>query len=499
MPAKEIKELRQSGKLKEAYIMAKSELDLQPENIFAKRNISWVYYEYLKLNALPEKIDNFISSLNEIINLNLPKEDYILSDTISFQIGKMIFKIVNTQKFEYNKAFKIYELAKFFSYTKPSEGYSFLFKSLHKFHKDGNNYISFADWWDFENFGEKDFQKETITGGKEVMSIVEQAYIAYAKHLLPKQNGDGTISFDKEKALAFIEKLSALENSHPEYEYPSFFKAKLLLHCGNNKDMLTAFLPFAKAKRNNFWIWELFADVYSAENDTVFACYCKALTCKSPGEMLIGLRQKMAKELISRNLLNEAKTEIEALVKIRIEKEYKIPNEVFTWQSQDWYKNGVALKSNFKLYEKYAHHAESVLFFDIQEELIFVESVNYDKKILNFIASETKFGFLKYDKFFKNINAGDVLKVRFQESSKDKFYSLYTAEKFQNEEFKKNFLKDVQGKVNIQNNKNFGFIDDIFIHPSLIIKYNLVDSMDFIGKAIKSYNKEKQKFTWKLI
>lgn len=453
----------------------------------------------MKINASLEKIDHFHTSLLEIIKLNLPEEDKLLGDTISFQIGKLFFNLLKTEKFNHDKAFKIYELTKRLSFSGKTDGYSFLFKSLHKFHKDSNNYISFADWWDFDNFRTEDFQKEKLPDGKEVMSIVEQAYIAYAKHLLPKQNGDGTISFDKEKALVFIEKLSALENSHTEYEYPPFFKAKLLLACGKRNEMLATFIPFAKTKRNNFWIWELFADVYSPEKDIVFACYCKALTCKSPGEMLIGLRQKMAKELISRNLLNEAKTEIEALVKIRIEKEYKIPNEVFTWQSQDWYKNAVALKSNFKLYEKYAHHAESVLFFDIQEELIFVEFVNYDKKILNFIASEQKFGFLKYDKFFKNINAGDVLKVRFQESSKDKFYSLYTAEKFQNEEFKKNFYKDVQGKVNIQNNKNFGFVNDIFIHPSLIIKYNLVDGMDFIGKAIKSYNKEKQKFTWKLI
>ena len=43
MPSKEIKELRQSGKLKEALEMAKNELDAAPENIWAKRNIIWVF------------------------------------------------------------------------------------------------------------------------------------------------------------------------------------------------------------------------------------------------------------------------------------------------------------------------------------------------------------------------------------------------------------------------------------------------------------------------
>ena len=66
MPAKEIKELRQSGKLEEALIMAKAELEAQPDNIWAKRNISWVFYEYLKLNLASEDLDAFISNLLEI-------------------------------------------------------------------------------------------------------------------------------------------------------------------------------------------------------------------------------------------------------------------------------------------------------------------------------------------------------------------------------------------------------------------------------------------------
>ncbi len=69
MPAKEIKELRQAGKLDEALNLAKAELEAEPDNIWPKRNISWVYYDYLKLNGTPEHFDTFISWLNEIKNL----------------------------------------------------------------------------------------------------------------------------------------------------------------------------------------------------------------------------------------------------------------------------------------------------------------------------------------------------------------------------------------------------------------------------------------------
>jgi hypothetical protein len=42
------------------------------------------------------------------------------------------------------------------------------------------------------------FQKEKMPNGKEVMAIAEQAYIAYAKHLLPKQTQHGEIIFNKD-------------------------------------------------------------------------------------------------------------------------------------------------------------------------------------------------------------------------------------------------------------------------------------------------------------
>ncbi|MBK9457497.1 MAG: hypothetical protein IPO24_18915 [Bacteroidetes bacterium] len=44
MPSKEIKELRQAGKLEEAYAMAKAELESDLSNIWGKRNLSWVLY-----------------------------------------------------------------------------------------------------------------------------------------------------------------------------------------------------------------------------------------------------------------------------------------------------------------------------------------------------------------------------------------------------------------------------------------------------------------------
>ena len=89
MPAKEIKELRQSGKLEEALYMAKAELEVQPDNIWAKRNISWVYYEYLKQNVNPDHIDSFIFYLSEIKSKN---SNNIPKTSITFHYDEVIYK-----------------------------------------------------------------------------------------------------------------------------------------------------------------------------------------------------------------------------------------------------------------------------------------------------------------------------------------------------------------------------------------------------------------------
>jgi hypothetical protein len=166
---------------------------------------------------------------------------------------------------------------------------------------------------------------------------------------------------------------------------------------------------------------------FSSDPEKVFACYCKALSCKSPDEMLVSLRQKMARLLIARKLYNEARTEIDLLVHARTEHGFKIPAEVTNWQAMDWYKTAVQSKSNFGFYKAYIPIAEALLFSDVPEETVIVEFVNADKKILNFIASETKFGFLKYDRFFSDVKVGDTLKVRFQGGSNEGMHQLYTA------------------------------------------------------------------------
>ncbi|MGZ4068302.1 MAG: DUF7017 domain-containing protein [Bacteroidia bacterium] len=498
MPAKEIKELRQSGKLQEAYAMAKLELEAEPDNIWTKRNLSWVLYDYVKQNTAAANYDTFKNYVEQIVTLHLPEDEKMLFDQLSWQLGKMVFLLLKEQPVEQNKIHPLYQFCRQFHLTKPSDAYSFLFKAFHKAFKDGTTYTEFADWWDFSNFKADDYQKEKLPNGKEVMATAEQAIIAYCKHLFSRTSFHGEVIFDREKAADFLPFLDGVIEAHPEYQYPPYFKAKMLLALGDQENMLSALLPFAKKKRNDFWVWDVMSEAFPNDEQKRLACYCRALTCKTSDDFLINIRQKMAGWFISHNMFNDAKTEIDRIIKARQANEWKLPAEVQNWTVQPWYKTATLKNSNFDFYKKYLSIADNLLYTDIPEETVLIEFVNTDKKIANFIASEQKFGFFKYDRFIDSLKVGDTVKVRFDGKGSEGHFKLFTLEKSNDESFRSRFIMPVSGEVRIGEGKPFGFVQDSFIHPSLIKKYNLRNHQSVKGTMIKSYNKEKGAWSWKV-
>lgn len=500
MSSKEIKELRQAGKLDEALQMAKQLLEAEPDNIWNKRAISWVYYEYVKKFAQPDSYDLFKENLLKIKDLKLPEDEKMVFDNCAWKIGSMLYSIIKIEPIDYNKINDLFDIVKEFHFTKPSAAYSFVYKSFHKGYHNWSKYLEFADWWSFKNFLPEDYI-ETDYNGKKVMSLVEQAYIAYSKKIL-----EGTISdilglqktVDKEKIKSFLPQLDVIVNEHPEYQYPPYFKAKLLLASGSDKNVLTAFLPFAKQKRNDFWVWELMAEIFADDKELHFACYCKALSCKTPEDFLVKLKQTFAEMLVNKQMYNEARTEIEKSIATRTKHGWKLPYQIAQWIEQDWYKTATAKKDNTDLYIQHVAKAEEILFQDIPEEVIVVEFVNENKSMLTFVKNKEKHGFFNYSRLINKPQIGDVLSVRFNGGGDNNFYKVITAEKTENH-IESEAIKKIDGNLKLVSPQNFGFVENIYIDSKLIEKNKLTDGQDVSGKAILSFNKKKNEWGWKAI
>lgn len=514
----QVKELRKEGKLSEAYQVAQQHLaektagrekNLPPilaklfENssdiIWAKRALAWVLYEYLKQNATKEKYDTFLKYLTELALLELPNSEQMVFDNVAWQVGKLVFDLHKQEEIDYQKIDALFDQIKTSHFTKPNSAYSFLYKAFHKGHQNWPNYLEFADWWGFQHFEGRDYLEEEIpNSSKKMMALVEQAYIAYAKKLLDGVPNGFTKQVDAVKIAAFLPLLDELIEKQPRYKYPAFFKAKLLIALGDPEDAFSAFLPFAKLKRNEFWVWSAMAEMFAHSSDKQLACYCKALSCRSSDEFLIKVRQKLATLLIKAEKFDEAKTEIIQIVHTAEIQGWNISNQVSSWLSSNWFKEASAYKNNHVLYSAHAPNAERLLFSNIPEEIGIVEFVNRDKKVLNFIVNKEKYGFLKYQGFIKDIHIGDVIKARFDGHSPEGYYHVLTLEKT-NDKPDESVLKNFEGELIVPNDKPFGFVAGILIGPKMIQQYSLTDGVFIRGCAMMSFNKKKEEWGWKAV
>ena len=500
MSFKETNELRKAGKLDEALEMANQALEAEPDNIWNKRAAAWVYYDYLKKYSQPDSFDAFKGNLIKIKDLQLPEDEKMVFDRAAFKIGKLVFAINKSEQVDHRKINDLFEVIKEFHFTKPSEAYSFIYKAFHKGYQNWSKYLEFADWWNFENFRPEDYLKEEFKD-KKIMSIAEQAYIAYSKKLL---GGDAVDplgqqgAVDKEKIKTFLPQLDKIIDEHPEYQYPPYFKAKLLLALGDDENILTSFLPFAKQKRNDFWVWQVMAEIFPDDKEIQFACYCKALSLRTPEDFLVKLRQTFVGMLVERQMYNEAKTEIQKVISTREKEGWKLPNQITQWIEQDWYKSATSKENNKDLYSQHVKKAEEILFQDIPEEIIAVEFVNENKNILNFVKNKQEFGFFNYSGHLEKPKIGDLLKVRLNGDGKDGFYKILSAKKADSN-LTSEAIRAYEGTLKVISPQNFGFADDVFIEPKLVQENNLTNGQTLTGKAILSFNKKKNEWGWKAI
>lgn len=487
----EVKNLRKSGNLEDAFAMAHADLTADPGNIWNKRSMGWVYFDQLKAASQVEQFEVFEQILCAIAELGLPAEEEMFWEQICWQTGKMAFAIQKTEPADFSKLDHLFQHVVTLPFHKPSESYSFLLKAFQKSSKVWWQYTAFVEWWGLEHLRPKDHLADEMPDGTKAMALAEQVAIGYARKLMEPP-------VDREKVEAFLPFLDQLIHDHPEYQYPPYYKGKLLLAIGDNENVFSAFLPFARKKQTEFWIWEQLAETFPTTDIRYPACLCRALLCRAEPQFLGKVRTKLAEWLITNQQLPEAKTEIEAIAAVYESEGWRIPADAQARMQQEWYRQTIAMPDNRALYRQYQDLAEDVLFGDLPEEVIVVDSVNRDKDILNFASENGKHGFLKYGKRLRNVRIGDLILVRFSGESRDGMYRVFTL-KNAPKEMASDLRRSFEGAISIRNEQLFGFVDKVFVEPELVKKYNLTDGKPVKGDCILSWNKKQERLTWKAI
>lgn len=377
LQSQQIKELRKSGQLDESFKLALRDLEENPENLYAKKNISWVYNDLLKREVESENAVGFLQIMEKIQKLQLPETEAMLYDNIAWKIGQLLFKLARKQQIPFEEVFKIVDIAKTFHYTKPSEGYSFLLKAVHKILKPNREkYLAFIDWWNTENLRPEDYEKDVLPNGNQVMSVAEQVFTAYFKSLVPSAENPIT----REKVLENVSRIDEIYEKNHSFVYLIYFKVQMLLAIGENKHLLSSFLPFAQKKSREFWVWDLLYDIVETDEEKL-TCLCMAcLSGIKVEQMKTNIYLKMAEYFVSKRMFPEAKNEIIKIQKIKAENSQKIPNKVVNLANSEWFQNCEATERNVPFYRQHSKNADSILFSDIPSENIFIYNVNAEKK-----------------------------------------------------------------------------------------------------------------------
>jgi len=495
---KQINELRKTGNLIDAYNLAVEFLKTS-DSIWAKRAMAWVLVAYIKENSLYYKRQDFLKYLNQFIDLKLEntETEEIIYTNIGYWLVKFSFELVKQTNLDFDSIQQFYDLLQKIDYKKPSETHSKILSAFLKISEKWFNFYDFLEWWNLENLQTNDYESEELPNKKLIISLAERAYICKSKYLLKKIDSDKDIL---NQINLYIEKLETIEKSYPSFVYIPFYIGKLLLAKGEKQNALIEFLPFARKKINDFWVWEMFGDIFSDDTQKL-ACYCRALLCKSPDKMLVNLRPKIAELMVIKKYYNEAKYEIDKTIETRKTEEWKITGSLMISQGQDWYKNAILPKNNFKFYQQYANQANALLYMDYPEQIAIIDFVNADKKILNFIVNQNIMGFFKYQNFISNPQVGDFLELKLEKrkTADNEYYNTLFAQK--TNKTSEDLIREFKGELKINHQKKIGFVGSAFISPDLYQKYDLQNFTvkTVTVKAVLSYNKMREQFGWKAI
>ncbi len=505
MTSQNITELRKAGNLDEAYQLAKEALIQEPLDIWIHRAMAWVCYDYMKIAIEKNVTQEILSMLTQVSELKLTSDDTMMGNSLSWLLGKWLqnnsIKLSENEKETILK--EIVELYAKIPKSTPNDGYSYYVKMLHKAIKDKPYYCEIMANIGFDFFEENDYKPFTTKEGRQIMSFVEQYHIAFAAGLEDMILSARKNNLPKEKinsfAQEFIELLSTLIKEHPEYVYPLYYKCKLLLAINKSEEAIESLRPFIKKKANDFWVWQTLGDAtLSTDKDLALSCYCKALTFRAKPAMLIGVREDLANILVKKEMYQEAKTEIEAIINVRNENGWRIPNELKNICNSDWYESTTANKNNFSFYKKNTTLCEQYLYSVEPKSLMLITYVNTKNGFANFLLQGDKSGFFRYTDVCKNIKAGEIYDAIFTKYSEDAPSQVVFCQKSKTPILESKFFVEVEGKIKIVSEKGFGFVENIFVSADIVRNEKLANGMIIKAIAMRSYDRNKQKYGWAL-
>ena len=487
---KEVTRLRKEGRLQEALQRARQLMEQDPEDIWHKRALAWVYYAFMKQAAHDDDHGRFVDNLNNLSAMQMPADENVLYKNIAWQVGLLVH---NSRNMGANMLDQLFELIRDLPFDRQEDYYGFLLRAFTGKAAEWPRYNEFVDWWGLANLRPADYQKYRTETGRFIMSLAEQVYIALAKKVLAPPA-------EPDRMQAMLAELQALYDQHPDMDYVLYYAAQIMLAMERREEFRSYFLPFLRKKRREFWAWHLYAQAWPAGSDECLACLCRSLMCGAPAKFTGKVKAMLAGELVARGNLAAAKREYQDVLDTIAQEGWRYGPTHELWQAQVWWHTTAATDSNEALYAQFQPLADSLLFANIPEETLVVTDLNTRHQSFGFVLPGPVTGHASYKKLAITPQPGDVYRARLKQPPRDKpgHYVIYTMSAA-DDSMAADLRKQVSGPASLVANKNFAFIDDVFVPPYLVQQAGLQDGDSIEATAVKVYNKKKKAWGWQAV
>lgn len=485
---KEVISLCKEGKLQDAYEIARQDLQTDLNNVWAQKTMGWVLYYIIKDATEKAEFKRIINSLHKLRYLNLLNwaNDAMIYNSILFKLGEFLKNKIPLNDFETNQKLSLlfYNL-RCFNFPS-SDAYSFLLDRFLKF-KNWNEFADFIDWWDLNKLRKEDFEPFTTKDGNKIMCLAERAFNTNAKALL--------VLGDIPRIQNFLPKLNTLRTAHPEMLYPNYFYGKLLLCLNTDKEkIIDIILPFARKKSADFWVWQLFSDIYKDDQNMQLACLLRAVNCNAQENFLGKVRIKLANLYIQLQDFERAKFHIDAVYNCYSKNAWPLPSEICKWIQEPWI---ATITPNSTAPIDYMNLTDSILYKEATESTAIVTYIDTKNQKVHLIYGHKLKTVQKLKVRFK-LNIGSILKIKYiiDSNNRPKIFNIEKTS-LTNE---LPYLKEVKGIIEKRENNNFAFLKTenlkYYVSPNVVQIAKLNNGDKIHGLVVIEYDKKKENWNW---
>lgn len=490
---KDIITLCKSGQIDEAFKKASDEYEKSPNDVWVQRAMGWALYYQVRSDLEQGQSDQLLLHAELLLSLSLltSEQDAMIIDNLLWKLAEFLKLAPKDNMASADCVFDIILTHSF----RPSKAYSFLLKCFLAF-KGWDKMQACLEWWNLDNLMPEDYVPFKLDNGRTLMSLAEQAYIAYAKVLLQNH--------DIEQIRAFTPKIEALADQYPDMTYPGYFCGKLLLADGANRDeALKSVMPFVYKKMSEFWVWQLLSEFYKDELDTQLACLIRATTCKTQETFLGKVRMRLAQLYMARGEYGHARYQIDKVTTCYQQQGWRIPHELEDWVRWPEVKDANPVGKPSVPFQRLTN---AILKSGAQEHIAIVTYVNTKAGGVHVIYGVHKNLMLKDKRLDGPIHEGMLLRlylyekrggaVRVVSVERDNAMDIHNPET-------SSYIKELKGTVNRKNEASFAFINQgsisCYISPALVEKYNLKNGSQAGFIAALVYNKKKDTWNWNAV